>query len=126
MSFGSDGWLFSLNARADITLCFRHGDRRVCRHREGAQGLGVLCPGARAMPSMVFSRTGAPNSQALALRRWSSRWDPGCQPLGALVARALPEEPQLVHRLYAECLLAHGPPCKGRKDPSGRRQRLRV
>lgn len=85
MSFGSDGWLSSLNTRADITLCLCHGDGRLYRHRLGAPEVRILSPGARVMPSKVFSRTGAPNFQACALRTMLFSMDAGScrsQPTG--------------------------------------------
>ena len=41
------GWVaFSLNARADITLCLSAmGTEGVCRHREGPEGSGFCSQG---------------------------------------------------------------------------------
>ena len=106
MYFGSDGWLFSLNARADITLCLCHGDRKGTQAQgRGPKGWGPV-PGARATPSKVFSRTGASQPESLGLEmdvlQGRTQGAMGASFLGTLIIGA--KKPQLVHRLPREGL----------------------
>lgn len=108
MSFGSDGWLFSPNARVDIILCLCHEDRR--------RGLGPV-PRARAMPSEILSRTGTsqPSNPSLDLETGAL--------LDGMPGSFKAKKSRLICQLYGEHgLVSSGrslSPCKDCEDPSG-------
>lgn len=79
-----------------------------------ARGVVVLCPGPRTTPLRSLAELEPPNHQDLAFKSVLFRVghrEPCASPLRALITGALPKESRLIHLLYGEVLLAHGPPC---------------
>lgn len=102
------GWvLFSLNARADITLCLCWRPDGYVGKGKGPRGLDLV-PRARALPSKVFSRTGAspPSNSSLDLETDALQ---GGMPGAVGVSPLGTKKSQLIHQLYGEHLLAHVP-----------------